>query len=80
MATLKQKHDEFIARLKAQGTKILEFKCPACGKKIETQAAPKGDTWDSLSNCPHCEALYMKIVTNKKAVGQIPQRPAASSN
>lgn len=74
MTTLKQKHDAFIARYKAQGGQVLALDCPACAEKIETPAAPKGENWDSLANCPHCHALYMKLVTHEAAEGRIPQR------
>lgn len=72
MTTLKQQHAEFIARHKQQGGRVLAFGCPKCAEQIETPAAPKDEPWDSLTNCPHCHALYMKLVTDKTAEGRLP--------
>lgn len=58
--------------LKAQGVKLVQFSCPTCAKSIDTRPAPKGERWDSLAICPHCEAMYMKITDGKKAFGVIP--------
>ena len=69
---LKQEHAEFIARCKQQGARVLTFDCPACEKQIETPAAPKDDSWNSMAICPHCHELYMKLVTDKTAEGRIP--------
>lgn len=73
METLLDRYTAYNERLKAQGLKFLSFDCPKCGEGIETQRATRGDTWDTLSTCPHCEALFMKITTHKKAVGRLPQ-------
>lgn len=62
--TLKQKHDEFIAKVKATGAKTLIYTAPCCGKSIEDRAAPKGDKWDTLSTCPYCNEIYMKVSTS----------------
>lgn len=62
--TLKQKHDEFIAKVKAAGKKTLIYTAPCCGKSIEDPAAPKGDWWDTLATCPHCNEIYMKVSTS----------------
>lgn len=69
------RYTEYNDRLKAQGVKMTKFSCPSCAREIETQAAPKGERWDTLANCPHCDAMYMKITDGKKAFGLIP--PAA---
>lgn len=72
MKTLKQRHEEYIARLKAKGRKTLTFVAPCCGETIEDIAAGEGETWDTLSTCPHCGALYMKVTTSAEIVGMIP--------
>ncbi|MDX5979560.1 hypothetical protein [Vreelandella alkaliphila] len=72
MTDLKQRYTEYNNRLRADGHKLLAFPCPACDQAIETQAAPAGDEWDTLANCPHCEAMYFKIVTSTAAHGVIP--------
>ncbi|HFX1466303.1 TPA: hypothetical protein ACID2X_005189 [Pseudomonas aeruginosa] len=72
MQTLMQRYTEYNDRLKAQGVRFLASACPKCGGEIETERATRGQTWDTLSTCPHCEALFMKITTHTKAVGRIP--------
>ena len=79
-ATLMQRYTEYNDRLKAQGIKLIAFECPACKQSIETQPAPKGDVWDSLAECPQCNAMYMKITQGKKARGLITQVPANTTN
>lgn len=61
---LKQKYQAFILRCKASGTPLLRFTCPQCSNDIETPAAPHGDEWDSISTCPFCGTVYMKVVTD----------------
>lgn len=73
MTTLLERNNAFIANAKANGRKVLSLDCPICEKSIETIAAPKSEEWDSLSQCPHCEAMYLKYVTHKKASGFIPR-------
>jgi uncharacterized Zn finger protein (UPF0148 family) len=80
MISLKQRYTEYNDRLKASGARMLSFNCPACSQSIETQAATKGDTWDTLSTCPHCEALFMKITTYKTAKGLIPRIPGKTAH
>jgi|TARA_Y100001951_G_C11294393_1_gene274509 Zn finger protein HypA/HybF involved in hydrogenase expression len=79
-STLMQRYTEYNDRLKAQGIKLIAFECPACKQAIETQPAPKGDVWDSLAECPHCNVMYMKITQGKKARGLIPQVPANTTD
>lgn len=76
MKTLKQKHEEFIAKIKANGCKTLTFVAPCCGKAIEDRAGNDGETWDTLATCPHCGVLYMKVTTEHKIVGSIPAEAA----
>lgn len=70
--TLMESYTEYNERLKAQGVKMLAYRCPKCGSEIETQRATRGETWDMLSTCPHCEALYMKVTTHTKVFARIP--------
>lgn len=66
-ATLR-KHQACIAAAKARGARIAAFKCPDCAKAIETLRPPRGDTWDSMSTCPHCDALFHKSLRHKGPV------------
>lgn len=77
-ASLMHRYTEYNDRLKAQGIKLIAFACPCCTKSIETRPAPRGELWDTLSSCPHCNALYMKITKGKKAFGCAPKTSAAS--
>lgn len=65
LATLRRRHDEYIARLKAAGNKVITVDLP-CGHQTETPAAPEGEVWDTLSTCQHCGALYMKITSGDR--------------
>lgn len=77
MASLLKRYTEYNDRLKAKGATLITFACPACAKDIETLPAPKGEYWDTLAQCPHCEKLYMKITEGKTARGEFPQDTAA---
>lgn len=79
-ATLMQRYTEYNNRLKAQGIEMVAFDCPACKLSIETQPAPKGDVWDTLSECPYCNAMYMKFTEGQTAYGLIPNAPATTSH
>lgn len=61
---LKQDYRVFISRCRANGAPLLRFKCPQCNRDIETLAATQGDEWNSISICPFCNAIYMKVVTD----------------
>lgn len=58
-----------VQALKAKGAKLLAYGCPHCRKILKTLAAPKGEKWDSLSMCPHCDNVYMRFTQNHKAWG-----------
>lgn len=77
MAKLMKIYTEYNDRLKARGAKLIKFECPICSESIETLPAPNGHLWDTLAQCPHCEAFYMKITEGKSARGVIPEGAAA---
>jgi hypothetical protein len=56
-------HAAHIARVKEKGGPVLSYSPPCGCPPIETPA-PKDEreTWDSLTTCVHCGALFMKIV------------------
>jgi ssDNA-binding Zn-finger/Zn-ribbon topoisomerase 1 len=68
--SLKQQYENYIARLRARGDEITNYECPDCGGVIDTKAAPEGESWDTLSTCPHCEALHMKSTNGSSAHGE----------
>lgn len=71
-ATLMQRYTDYNDRLKARGINLIAFNCPHCAESIETHPAPAGEVWDALSQCPHCERMYMKITEGKTARGDVP--------
>lgn len=73
MPTLMERYQEYNNRLKARGIKMVSYQCPCCSESIETQPAPKGEKWDTLSECPHCNRLYMKFTDGSRAYGLIPE-------
>jgi uncharacterized Zn finger protein (UPF0148 family) len=68
--SLKQQYEDYIARLRTRGDDITNYECPDCGAVIDTKAAPEGESWDTLSTCPHCEGLHMKFTTGNSAHGE----------
>jgi hypothetical protein len=69
--SLKKKHDDFISKLKEKGIKTFTYHCPLCKDPIEDRLATIGETWDSLSTCPSCEKIYVKITTHESVAGFI---------
>lgn len=63
MQTHKQRHDEYIARLKAAGIATVSYLAPCCGVELETRAAESGEYWDTAVQCPDCDCLYWKITS-----------------
>lgn len=63
------RYQAYVAGLKALGKSLLSFNAPCCGQVIETLPACTDDTWTPLASCPHCGALYRKIVTRASAHG-----------
>lgn len=70
MTTVKRLQSKFMQQCRTGGAAILRFPCPACGTEIETLAAPRGETWDSLSVCPECDAMFMKVVNGTMVLTQ----------
>lgn len=68
--TLKEKHDQFIQRVKAYGGHILPLTCPHCKQSHDVIAPEGSEAWDTLATCPDCEKTFIKIVTRTEAVGQ----------
>lgn len=68
-----QTYTDTIATLEAKGISLVAFQSPCCNTTIKTMPAPEGVQWDSTSQCPHCEAVFMKITKGRAAEGLIPQ-------
>lgn len=54
-------YQAYIAKLRAAGKLVVYYFCPHCEKQIDTQAAPVGVKWDTLSACPHCQGVHFKV-------------------
>jgi len=67
-------HTDYVERWKASGKRTLIMKTPCCDADLEvpSQDRDDGQQWDSLMTCPHCGALFMKIVTFRQAIGRLP--------
>jgi hypothetical protein len=66
--TPKEQHEQYIARAKLAGKRILTYKAP-CGHELETPAPEGGkDRWTTAATCPECGALYMKATTHNSVV------------
>lgn len=61
--SLLQQHLKYMAAVRAHGGRILTYSPPCCGTETETTAPEDDDVWDSLTTCPHCGTLGMKIVS-----------------
>lgn len=69
---LKEQHEAHIAGVIASGGRVLEYTTPCCGKPLTTQAPIRGETWDSLTACPYCDGLFMKVVTAESVGCHVP--------
>ena len=67
---LKQ-HEEYISKYKSKGGQVLTYKTPCCKKLLESPKPSAGEQWDSLTRCPYCDEIFMKISTEKKIIGRI---------
>lgn len=67
-----QAHTAYVARWKASGKRTQILVTPCCNKDLEvpSQDRDDGQQWDSLMTCPHCGALFMKVVTYAHAEGR----------
>lgn len=63
----KQQYLDYIAKLEVMGKPVKAYECPGCKGEIKTQTAPAGQAWDTLSSCPHCDELHMKLTNGATA-------------
>lgn len=59
--TLLHKHKDYIRRARADDANIILYVTPCCGKDLETTAPKDSQVWDSLTSCPYCGQLFMKV-------------------
>lgn len=58
---LLNKHNDYIERLRKAGARILQYSAPCCGMVVETHVPSDEQVWDSLTSCPQCDGMYMKV-------------------
>lgn len=63
LATLKARHDAYIARVKMNRGRVLTFTTPCCVQEMETQVPKTDETWDTISTCVHCGRIFWKVVS-----------------
>lgn len=69
----KRLHNEYMKymrRWKKCGKPIHVLETPCCVEKLEVPAPSSAQQWDSLVECPFCGQMFMKIVTQDRAVGK----------
>ena len=61
--SLLQRHLEYIEAVRAKGRRVLAYAPPCCGTVTETPVPHDSAMWETLTVCPHCGELGMKVVT-----------------
>jgi DNA-directed RNA polymerase subunit RPC12/RpoP len=64
MSPRKQQYLAWVEQIRASGDgkRLRTYKCPSCSSDIETfSPARADDVWDTLSTCPHCDAMHFKV-------------------
>lgn len=60
---------DYIARLQKNGReKLVSYRCPDCRSEIEALVPSKGQTYDSVVECPYCGKTHYKIVEDTARV------------
>ena len=54
-------YKNYIEKLRALGVPLTEYNCPECGAEIETLRNDTSEPWNTLSFCPSCDAVHMKL-------------------
>lgn len=70
----RQQYLRHLQQLRAEGRRLIAFACPCCGQSIETGAAVPGESWDTLTDCPHCGEVFLMITEGNSARGVSPSR------
>ena len=66
-----QRYLDYIQQLEAQGTRLVEFPCPACAEGILAPAAAPCEVIDTLTDCPYCGTLFLMISESDRARGML---------
>jgi|GEM_PF-6809486 len=73
LAELKRKAEEYNAKLRADGIKLLSYVVPCCGATQESRENNTGGRWTTLATCTECGGMYMKITTAEGVTALIPE-------
>lgn len=72
LAELKRKAEEYNAKLRADGIKLLPYAVPCCGATQESRENTTGGRWTTLATCTECGGMYMKITTAEGVTALVP--------
>lgn len=61
-----------VQALVGNGAKTIAYSCPACNHELITQAAGKSEVWDSISTCPYCGKVYLKVTNHDRVSVRLP--------
>jgi len=61
LAKLKAAYLAYNEKMRVAGIPLASYSVPCCGAILESRAAPDGECWDTLSICPECGGMHMKI-------------------
>ena len=66
-------HEQFMKKARIAGNKILGYTTPCCGTILDTVVPKDSRVWDSLTSCPHCGGLFMKVCDTNSVTVSIPR-------
>lgn len=64
--SFKQECEDYFANAIAHGVPVASFNCPCCAEQLKTFAPKKGEAWDSLSTCWHCDSPFVKVIMHNR--------------
>lgn len=65
---LKISYENFLTAVRNNNIKTGSYSCPSCKKDIEAMVPENDEIFDSLSTCPHCGEIFMKVVHSDKII------------
>lgn len=67
---IKAKYIENNFKLRQRGIRLVSYRVPCCGAKLEGQLAGPMEEWEAMVTCPECGELYMKYTTDRKITAE----------
>lgn len=62
LTTLRENHEQLLARYREAGQRLTSYACPTCEQQIETLVPDSPQIFDTMMTCPFCGDLHFKIV------------------